>query len=109
MLRIFICAILCNLFLAVSISTAEFQSLYVENGTLYYEDGNEVVFWGVNLQPSLSWEYNRMKRHGLHDPFDKDDYKDHVCRCESKNCIGYIISSDEWYKYKSYKRKLEKK
>tara|TARA_B100002019_G_scaffold292297_1_gene314953 strand:- start:604 stop:1089 length:486 start_codon:yes stop_codon:yes gene_type:complete len=41
--------------------------------------------------------------------FDKDDYKDHVCRCESKNCIGYIISSDEWYKYKSYKRKLEKK
>jgi len=75
MLRIFICAILCNLFLAVSISTAEFQSLYVENGTLYYEDGNEVVFWGVNLQPSLSWEYNRMKRHGLHDPFDKDDYK----------------------------------
>ncbi len=41
--------------------------------------------------------------------FDKDDYKDHVCRCDSKNCIGYIISSDERHKYKSYKRKLQKK
>ena len=91
MLRIFICAILCNLFLAVSISTAEFQSLYVENGTLYYEDGNEVVFWGVNLQPSLSWEYNRMKRHGLHDPFDKDDYKAMID--EAYDCLLYTSPS----------------
>ena len=33
-------------------------------------------------------------------PFDKDDYSDHVCKCESKNCIGYIISQDDWPKYK---------
>jgi SET domain-containing protein len=35
-------------------------------------------------------------------PFDKDDFKDHVCRCGSKNCIGYIISQDDWSKYKKY-------
>ena len=34
--------------------------------------------------------------------FDKDDYKDHICKCGSKNCIGYIISSDDWPKYKKY-------
>lgn len=39
--------------------------------------------------------------------FDKDDYKDHVCKCGSKNCIGYIISSDDWGKYKKYKKFLK--
>ena len=34
--------------------------------------------------------------------FDKDDYKDHICKCEAKYCIGYIISSDDWTKYKKY-------
>ena len=23
--------------------------------------------------------------------FDKDDYKDHVCKCGSSNCIGFIL------------------
>ena len=35
-------------------------------------------------------------------PFDKDDFKDHICRCGSKNCIGFIISQDDWSKYKKY-------
>ena len=34
--------------------------------------------------------------------FDKDDYKDHVCKCGAKNCIGFIISSDDWKKYKKH-------
>ena len=37
--------------------------------------------------------------------FDEDDYKDHVCKCGANNCIGYIISSDEWSKYKKYIKK----
>ena len=38
--------------------------------------------------------------------FDKDDYTDHVCKCGSKNCIGFIISSDQWSKFKKFlKRK----
>lgn len=41
--------------------------------------------------------------------FDKDDYKDHLCKCGSKNCIGFIISSDEWGKYLSHIKKIIKK
>tara|TARA_Y100001970_G_scaffold293950_1_gene444997 strand:- start:1911 stop:2399 length:489 start_codon:yes stop_codon:yes gene_type:complete len=41
--------------------------------------------------------------------FDKDDYKDHECRCGSKNCIGYIISSDDWVKYKKFLKNKRKK
>ena len=40
--------------------------------------------------------------------FDKDDYKDHVCKCGSENCIGFIISSDDWPKYGKYINKLIK-
>ena len=39
--------------------------------------------------------------------FDKDDYKDHICKCGSHNCIGYIISSDDWPKYKRFKNKIK--
>ncbi len=35
-----------------------------------------------------------------------EDYKDHVCKCGSKNCIGYIISKNDWPKYK---RKVKNK
>ena len=42
-------------------------------------------------------------------PFDKDDYKDHICKCGSKKCIGYIISQDDWLKYKKYRKSLLKK
>jgi len=38
--------------------------------------------------------------------FDKEDYKDHVCKCGSKHCIGYIISSDEWKKYLRHLSKI---
>ena len=34
--------------------------------------------------------------------FDKDDYQDHRCKCGSLKCIGYIISEDDWPKYKKY-------
>ncbi len=49
----------------------------------------------------LSYDYGYL--------FDKDDFSDHVCKCKSKNCIGYIISQDDWPKYKKYKKKLNKK
>ncbi len=41
--------------------------------------------------------------------FDKDDYKDHTCKCGSKNCIGYIISSDDWPKFGKLIAKIIKK
>tara|TARA_B100001057_G_scaffold499678_1_gene611245 strand:- start:3744 stop:4238 length:495 start_codon:yes stop_codon:yes gene_type:complete len=40
--------------------------------------------------------------------FDKDDFRDHPCKCGSKKCIGYIISSDEWNKYLKYIKKIVK-
>ena len=39
--------------------------------------------------------------------FDKEDYEDHVCNCGSKNCIGYVISSDDWAKFRKHKKKLK--
>ena len=41
-------------------------------------------------------------------PFDVDDFSDHLCKCKSKNCIGYIISQDDWINYKKYIKKLNK-
>ena len=41
--------------------------------------------------------------------FDKDDFKDHVCKCGSKLCIGFIISSNDWLKYKKHVNKIIKK
>ena len=42
--------------------------------------------------------------------FDKDDFRDHPCKCGSKNCIGFIISSVDWDKYLKYiKRLINKK
>jgi len=41
--------------------------------------------------------------------FDPSDYKDHICRCGHKSCIGYIISSDDWPKYLNLIKKIVKK
>lgn len=59
----------------IQFASADFQRLHVKDGALFFENGEEAVFWGVNLQPSLSWEYNRMKRHGLHSPLNLKSYK----------------------------------
>ena len=34
--------------------------------------------------------------------FDEDDFMDHKCKCGSRKCIGFVISSDDWNKYKKY-------
>ena len=41
--------------------------------------------------------------------FDKNDYRDHICKCGSTNCIGYIISSDDWSKYLKHLTMIVKK
>ena len=38
--------------------------------------------------------------------FDPEDFNDHVCKCGSKKCIGFIISSDDWKKYLNHIRKI---
>ena len=32
-------------------------------------------------------------------PFDSD-FEDHICKCASKKCVGYILSDDDWPKLK---------
>ena len=54
----------------------------------------------IKKSEELSYDYGY--------PFDKDDYQDHICRCGSKNCIGYIISQDDWPKYKKFLKKTKK-
>ena len=40
--------------------------------------------------------------------FDEDDFSDHLCKCGSAKCIGYIISQDDWPKFKKYLKKNKK-
>ena len=37
--------------------------------------------------------------------FDAEDYKEHVCNCGSKNCIGYIVISTSWKKLAKHLKK----
>ncbi|MFC5049503.1 SET domain-containing protein [Rubritalea spongiae] len=39
--------------------------------------------------------------------FDIECYEDHPCRCGSENCVGYIVSREQWPELK--KRLAEKK
>jgi len=40
--------------------------------------------------------------------FDSDDFADHICKCGSKKCIGYIISQDDWKKYIKFNKSKNK-
>ena len=51
----------------------------------------------INKGQELSYDYGY--------PFDKDDYKDHPCKCGSKKCTGYIISSDHWERFLNHLKK----
>ena len=55
----------------------------------------------INKGEELTYDYGY--------EFDKDDYRDHICKCGSKKCIGYIISSDDWKKFKKFLSKKKKK
>ena len=37
-------------------------------------------------------------------PFDSD-FEDHICKCGSKKCVGYILSDDDWPKLKKELKK----
>ena len=38
--------------------------------------------------------------------FDKDDFRDHICRCGSKNCVGFIVTEADWKKLGRHLKKL---
>ena len=41
--------------------------------------------------------------------FDLESYEDHICRCESKKCVGFITSEENWPKLKKLIAKKKKK
>ena len=52
------------------------QAMAVRDGVLRFADNGEVNLWGVNFQPSLSWEYSaRMEQFGLFTPLEADEMK----------------------------------
>jgi len=55
---------------------------------------------GIRKGEELNYDYGYL--------FDEDDYSDHICKCGSIKCIGYIISQDDWPKYKKYLKKEKK-
>lgn len=38
---------------------------YMKSGKLYMPNGKEMAIFGVNFQPNLSWEYNRLRKIGV--------------------------------------------
>ena len=56
-----------------------------------------IAIKNIKKDEELSYDYGYQ--------FDEDDYKDHVCKCGSKNCIGFIISEDDWPKYRKHIKK----
>ena len=36
------------------------------------------------------------------------DYEEHICKCGSKKCVGYILSDDDWPKLKKNLKKKKK-
>ena len=54
----------------------------------------------INEGEELNYDYGY--------PFDEDDYHDHICKCGSVKCIGFIISQDDWSKYNKFLKKNKK-
>ena len=60
-----------------------------------------IAIKNIKKNNELSYDYGY--------PFDEDDYTDHVCKCGSRKCIGYILAHDDWVKYKKFLLKKIKK
>ena len=38
--------------------------------------------------------------------FHKEDFRDHVCKCGAKNCVGFIVTESDWGKLGKFLLKL---
>lgn len=63
-----------SLFLGL-VAKDNFHKVEVREGTLFFENGDEVALWGVNFQPPMSSEYYEMKSRALFSPFNMEAYK----------------------------------
>jgi hypothetical protein len=58
----------------------QFQRIYVQDATLFHEDGSEVALWGVNFQSAMAWEWRRSRRDNRGRAFDAKEWKSVVDR-----------------------------
>ena len=40
--------------------------------------------------------------------FDTDDFRDHVCKCGTRKCVGFIVTETDWKKLSKFLQKLVK-
>jgi len=66
----------------------KFQRIYVEDATLYHEDGSEVALWGVNFQSAMSWEWAVSRRKG-YEAILNQELKEH-------KWTGALTKSSRW-------------
>jgi SET domain-containing protein len=64
------------------------------------EDGTITIYSLTNIKKGEELTYN----YG----YGVDNYKDHPCKCGSYNCVGYIVSQDEWKKLEKLKKTKSK-
>lgn len=38
--------------------------------------------------------------------FDNEDFRDHVCKCGSKKCVGFIVTENDWKKLRKHLLRL---
>ena len=56
----------------------------------------------ISLLKKLKKEMNLTYNYGY--PFDSD-FEEHICKCGSNKCVGYILSDDDWPKLKKELKK----
>ena len=64
-------------------------------------DNNEIWIWAIKKikkNEELSYNYGYS--------YD-EDYVDHICKCGSSKCVGYILDEDYWPKLKKAKKKKD--
>ena len=59
-----------------------------------------IAIKGIIKGVELSYDYGYA--------FDTDDFADHICKCGSKKCIGFIISQGDLSKYNKFLKKNKK-
>lgn len=71
------------------------------NCEAFTEDDERIVIYSkrdIKKGEELSFDYG----------FDLECYEDHPCRCGSDNCVGYIVSQEQWGELKKLVAKAER-
>ena len=96
-LRAFLLKTTFLLFTTIILGTAFSQTAYKD-----YQDGKIWIrsYKNIKKGDELTYDYGFA--------FDKDDFRDHVCKCGTRNCVGFIVTEADWKKLQKFLLKLAK-